>query len=136
MYQFKELDTYNKAVRLAAIVELTAQDFPKTTFYFVNRLIRSAESVHQNIGKAHELGNEKNKKNYYWRSRGAIQECFGFIEIASRQGFISPNLRDMFRIRLDELNQMIQGNIRQEAPPTVGSSVLQGPALENSSSEN
>ena len=136
MYLFKELETYNKAVRLITIIEQTTKDFPKATFYFVNRIRRSAEMIQQNIARAHEYGNEENKKNYYWRVRGSIQECFGMIEVASRQGFISSPVRDDLRSSLDDLNRRVQATIRAESTSSVGGKLIDVPVITNPDSQN
>jgi len=136
MYLFESLDTYNRAVRFAAMVEMTSRDFPPSTYYFVNRLNRFAESIFDQIAQAHSTWKEEDRKNYFWRARASIQECFGLIEIASRQGFISQKLRDLYRYELDELNKEIQDLIRAPMPSikkvTMGETVL----LEQNFSDN
>jgi len=112
MYLFETLETYRKAVQLAAIVELTAKDFPKSAEYFSGRLIRSANLIHESIAEANSKWKREERKSLFWRARGLIQECFGLVDIAFRQGFLSPNLSDQYRIKLDALNKEIQDSIR------------------------
>lgn len=130
MYLFDELHTYNKILRLAAQVELAVENFPKSTDYFSNRLIRSAKAVYRYYASAHNSGEPNPAKNNYWKARVSVEECIGLVEVAYRQGFLPPRLKDRFRRELSELSEEFQRLIRMAGPapvPTVEPPVLTGP---------
>ncbi len=112
MYLFENLDIYNKAVGIAAVVEMATQDFPKSTDHFGRRINHSAFLIHRYVAEGHSRFKEEERKDFFWRARTAIQECSGLLEIAANQGLIDLTNRIAFRIKLDTLSTLIQGLIR------------------------
>lgn len=113
MYVFENLDIYNKAVGLAANIELTGESFPASTDYFTDRLNRAAIAIRMNVAEAHGHFKDEQRIQYYWKAREATHECSGLLDIAARQGLISEGLKLAFRTRLDSLQKLILEAIRK-----------------------
>ena len=112
MYLFENLDIYNEAVSVAAVIEAVTRNFPKATHYFGRRINLSANSIYKNLAEGHGRFREEERKEFFWRARESIQECSGLLEIAANRGLLNWRNKILFRVRLDLLSTLIQGLIR------------------------
>lgn len=115
MYLFEKLEPYNNAVRLAALIEMAAKGFPRSTQYFGERMTKISKSIHENLAQAHTTWKDVDKKSFFWQTREAIEECFGLIEVASRQHVMPPHLNEEIRDQLMVLRKQVQELIRGPA---------------------
>lgn len=112
MYLFENLDVYKLSVQFAALIEAQTKTFPKATTFLVDKMSMASNAIHQNLADAHSHWKSEQKKDFYWNARTAIQECSGLIEIASKRGLIGLEIRDQFRVQLNDLERMVQALIR------------------------
>ena len=115
MYLFESLEAYTNAVRFAVVMEMSTKEFPKSTYYFADKLVSSAKSIYQNLAEAHSTWKDVDKKAGFWKSRDQIEECFNLLDVASRQNVLSPTLRDNLRSHLADLRAQVQSLIRGPA---------------------
>ncbi len=127
MYVFEDLNLYSTAAGFAAVVELAAESFPRSTNYFTDRLNKAAASISTHVAEAHGHWKDEERRDFYWKAREATQECSGLLDVAARQGLISEGLKISFRTKLDNLHKLILDAIRNAEKKNETVPELAGP---------
>ena len=108
-FNFEKLKIYQKALSFVDFVYKIARSFPKDEKYGLSaQYKRAAISIALNISEGH--GDTNLQFNRYLNiARNSIKECVTCSSIARRQNFISNDVDEQSRIKLEELAKMISG---------------------------
>lgn len=108
-FNFEKLLIYQKALNFVDSVYDITKSFPKNEMYgLASQYKRAASSIALNISEGH--GDTNAQFNRYLNiAKNSIKECVTCSSIARRQKFISDDIDEESRIKLEELAKMISG---------------------------
>jgi len=108
-FTFEELKVYNKALDFIDMVYTISNDFPNDEkFRITSQFIRGATSIALNIAEG--SGDTNLQFNRFLQiALNSVKECVVCARIARRQNFISIELENELREKLEELSKMITG---------------------------
>ena len=110
MFNFKKLETWQKATTFADLVYEATRHFPgDERFGLTNQMRRAAVSVSSNIAE----GTARNSKNDYARfleiATGSLFEVVSQSFVGKRQGFLSDAEFNKLYIAAEEQGKMLSG---------------------------
>ena len=83
-FLFENLDIYKKSSDLCSkIIELCG-GFPNGNYFLADQLKRASLSIVANIAEGSGRWHNKDKKNFYYISRGSLFECVAILGICSK----------------------------------------------------
>ncbi len=130
MKDYKELEVWQKGVRLATESYRITQDFPKTeTFGLTSQIRRAAASVPANIAEGWGRGSTKEYIQFLMFARGSLLELETQLIVSGKLGYLDdPKLKTAFGLITDvgkmltRLIQSLRGRRMTPAPePRVAS---------------
>lgn len=110
-FMFESLQFYQKAVDFADRVCVLTETFPRGYYFLVDQLNRAALSIATNLAEGNGRFTRPDRKNFFTRARGSVQECVPLLEISLRRNFISPADHQAMKESLEEISKMISGLI-------------------------
>ena len=109
VFNFEKLMVYQKSLDLMDIVYQTTKSFPKDELYnLTSQFKRASLSICLNISEGH--GDTDKQFNRYLKiALHSTKECVTCSTAARRQGYITEDVDNSFRVKLEELSKMIAG---------------------------
>ena len=109
VFNFEDLDVYNKAIDLANDIYLLTRTFPKDEIFGLTaQLRRAAVSISLNISE----GSARSKKDFSRfidMARGSVFECVTVVQISMKQSYITEKQFNNLRNELTDLSKMLSG---------------------------
>lgn len=111
--EFYDLDIWRRAHSLVIDLYAISKKFPEDEKYgLVSQMRRAAVSITANIAEGFSRYHYKDKINFYYHSRGSVNETQNLLLIAKDLKYLSQNKADILVRDLNEINKMINGLIR------------------------
>lgn len=128
MKNYKELDVWQKAVRLAIEVYRATSHFPDTEkFGLTSQMRRAATSIPANIAEGWGRGTTKEYIQFLLIARGSLMEVETHAIIGQQLRYLSPEQLNALQGQIEELGKMLNGLInslrrtQQPRSPAPGS---------------
>jgi len=87
-FAFEKLLVYQKSVDFADQVCVVTEEFSRGYGFLVDQLNRAALSISANIAEGNGRFTKADRKNFFFISRGSVQECVPLLELARRRSLI------------------------------------------------
>ena len=110
-FAFEKLIVDQKSVTFADAACSLTKDFPRGYFFLADQLNRAALSIAANIAEGNGRFTKPDRKHFFGIARGSVQECVPLLDVAARQGLITPDRHDELKANLEEIAKMISGLI-------------------------
>jgi len=111
---FKELLVWKKAHELSVDVSHLVRNFPEDEKYeLCSQMRRSARSIPAEISEGFGRFHFNDKLTFYERSRASLFELSNHFEEAFGNRYISNNVFQSFKKRMDEINFLLNRMIRK-----------------------
>jgi len=124
---YKELDVWQKAVRLAMEVYRATSRFPDTEkFGLTSQMRRAATSIPANIAEGWGRGTTKEYIQFLLIARGSLMEAETHAIIGQQLRYLSSEQLNALQGQIEELGKMLNGLInslrrtQQPRPPAPG----------------
>jgi four helix bundle protein len=108
-FLFEKLDVYQKAVDLAEEITNLTEGFPKGTYYLTDQLNRAVLSISTNIAEGNGRWHVKERKQFFWISRGSAHECLPILELCKRKNLITKEKHIELTQKLEVIVKMLSG---------------------------
>jgi four helix bundle protein len=112
IFMFERLLVYQKSIDMAVLAMQKTDATPRSHYFLVDQINRSAVSVAANLAEGNGRTTRKDRKHFFIIAKSSAQECVALIEIASRRGYLSAEDRGTLRNNIAEITRMISGLIR------------------------
>ena len=89
-FAFEKLLVYQKAIDFANAVCTATREFPRGYYFLVDQLNRAALSIAANLAEGNGRFTKADRRNFFGIARGSVQECVPLLELAARQGLLTP----------------------------------------------
>ena len=110
-FAFEKLIVYQKAVDFADRICGITSSFPKGYYFLADQLNRASLSISANIAEGNGRFTKPDRKHFFIIARGSVQECVPLLELASRRGFLNPDIHKTLKNDLEEISKMTSGLI-------------------------
>ena len=107
MFDFEKLDVYNLALEFCQDVEVVLGKVPKNEYGLIDQLKRASLSIPLNIAEGSGRWHDKERKQYYFTSRGSVFECVPILTLLEIKNLISREMYLDLREKLTRLAQML-----------------------------
>lgn len=112
-FLFEKLDVYKKSISFvdgvyAVCEKIRGQGFAK----LLDQIRRASISIPLNIAEANGRTHNKERKQFYYTSRGSIHECIPVLEILLRRRMISRQEFEVLYNQGEEIAKMLAGLIK------------------------
>lgn len=110
---FKDMTVWQESMKVAEIVFVLTDNLPKKEDYgFTSQIRRSALSISANIAETFGRHHANDKMNFYYYSRGSLNETKSHLEYGKRVGYFPTEKASELESTLDkiyfELNKIIK----------------------------
>jgi four helix bundle protein len=113
MLSFKELNVWQRAVRLTVVLYKTLQKFPETErFGLTSQIQRAAVSVSANIAEGWGRGSTKEYIQFLYIARGSLMELETHLIIAQQLNYINNDQLDQFGKDIEDIAKMLNRLIK------------------------
>ena len=110
-FLFEKLDVYQLSVNFAEKVSNLTQSFPKGNYYLSDQINRASISISLNIAEGNGRFHPKERKQFFYISRGSVHECVPLLELIKRKELIGENNFDCLNKELERISKMLSGLI-------------------------
>ena len=107
MFDFEKLDVYKVALEFCAEIEELIKVLPRSDFALIDQLKRAALSISLNIAEGSGRFHDKDRRQFYFVSRGSAFECVPILTILETKKLISKEIHANFREKLTRIVQML-----------------------------
>ena len=109
---FTELEVWKKARTLKNDITELVKTFPtEERFRLADQLIRSSRSINANIAEGHGRFTYKDQLHFCIQVRGSLSETLNHLIDAYDCKYISSEALQSFKIKIDEVERMLNGYI-------------------------
>ena len=113
MLSFKELNVWQRAVRLTVVLYKTLQKFPETErFGLTSQIQRAAVSISANIAEGWGRGSTKEYIQFLYIARGSLMELETHLIIAQQLNYINNDQLDQFGKDIEDIAKMLNRLIK------------------------
>lgn len=110
---FETLVIWQKSRDIKSEIFQLVKSFPPEEKYrLVDQLIRSSRSINSQIAEGHGKRTNKDKIKYCIQARGSLSETLNHLIDASDCSYISAEQLSYYRLKLDELERILNGYIK------------------------
>ena len=88
-FVFEKLIVYQKAVDLADQISAATEKFTRGYGFLVDQLNRVALSVATNIAEGNGRFTKPDRRNFFGKPHGSVQECVPLLELAARRSLLT-----------------------------------------------
>lgn len=107
---FEELEVWKKARELKNEIAFLAKTFPAEEKYrLTDQLIRSSRSVNVQIAEGHGRKTWPDRLRFCVIARGSLTETLNHLIDACDEGIISEDLLQKLRIKINEVERLLNG---------------------------
>ena len=107
MKSFRELDVWNKAMKLTDRVYDLVGDFPKEERYALgDQLRRAVVSIPSNIAEGFGRDTHKDFAHFLAQARGSLYEVSTQLDVAIRLGYMKPD--DEITAKMNSVSKMLR----------------------------
>lgn len=107
-FMFEKLEVYQRAVNFAERISDLTKSFPAQGHYhLVDQLRRASLSISLNIAEGNGRWHVKDRKNFWWISRGSVFECVPLLELCKREKLIGEDNWAELKAELEVLGKML-----------------------------
>lgn len=111
---FTDLEVWQQGHKLVLLIYKLTNNFPKSeTFALVDQLRRAVSSITANIAEGFGRQTFKEKLQFYYHSKGSLNEVKNFVLIAKDLGYLTQEDFNMAVEQLNRTDQLLQGFIRK-----------------------
>jgi four helix bundle protein len=114
MFDFKNLDVYQKAKRLTREIFDFLKSNKQIDSYVRDQLKRASISITINIAEGSGKFSKPDKRNFYTILRGSAYECVSLRELILEDGQITKEKFADFYKKLETLSKMLMGLINSQ----------------------
>lgn len=108
MQDFRKLEIYKEAKKIAVEIYLATSKFPENEFFgMTSQLRRAAASIGANIAEGCGRGSNKDFSRFLYNSAGSLREVEHFLELAKELGYIDDMATTQLLKKLDCLSRML-----------------------------
>ncbi|OGC05250.1 hypothetical protein A2276_03165 [candidate division WOR-1 bacterium RIFOXYA12_FULL_43_27] len=112
-FLFEKLEAYQKSVNFVDRIFSVCENMRGSGFNkLADQLRRAAISIPLNIAEANGRIHTKERKQFYYTSRGSLHECIPVLEILLRRKKINPEEFKFLYDQGEEIAKMLAGLIR------------------------
>jgi four helix bundle protein len=109
---FTELEVWKKAREFKNEIKELTNVFPtEEKFRLTDQIIRSSRGINTQIAEGHGRYNYKEQIHYCVIARGSLSETYNHLIDALDCTYIDQVKLDYFKIRIDEIERMLNGYI-------------------------
>ncbi len=108
-FAFEKLRVYQRAVAFADQICSLTRGLPRGYFFLADQLNRASLSIAANIAEGNGRFTKADRRNFFGIARGSVKECVPLLELASRQGLVSPDRHAELKSELQEIAKMLSG---------------------------
>lgn len=111
---FTDLIVWREGHKLVILVYEITRSFPKEeTYSIVDQMRRSAASITANIAEGFGRQGYREKVQFYYLSKGSLNELKNFVLIAKDVGYLNKQQLDELSTQANLVDQILQGFIRK-----------------------
>lgn len=111
-FGFEELEVWKKARIFKNEIAVLVKNFLQEEKYrLTDQLIRSSRSINSLIAEGHGRYTYPDQLHYCIQSRGSLSESFNHLIDAFDNGYIDAEKLNYFRIKLKEIERLLNGYI-------------------------
>jgi four helix bundle protein len=110
-FVFEKLRVYQEAMAFADACCTFTRTLPRGHSFLVDQLNRAAMSVPANIAEGNGRFTKSDRRNFFCIARGSLQECVPLLDLAERQGLLSPEEHHRLKQSLEDIARMLSGLI-------------------------
>lgn len=111
---FTDLTVWQESYKLVLMIYKITKGFPKEEIYsLVDQMRRAAASITANIAEGFGRQSYKEKVQFYYLSKGSLNESKNFILIAKGVGYITKEQLEELSFQINKADQLLQGLIRK-----------------------
>ena len=112
-FNFENLSVYKKSLELVEEIENICMELKgKLDYEYISQLKRAALSIPLNIAEANGRWHKKERKQFYFISRGSVFECVPLIQIIYRKNLMDDTAYNELYAELEEITKMLSGLIK------------------------
>lgn len=109
---FTELEVWKKARTLKNEIQALTCQFPfEEKYRLTDQLIRSVRSVNSNLAEGHGRFTFKDQLHFCIQARGSLSETYNHLIDSLDCGYITKENLDNYKIKIDEVERMLNGYI-------------------------
>ncbi len=111
---FTDLIVWKEGHKLVIMIYNLTKSFPREeTYSITDQMRRAASSVTANISEGFGRQSYKEKVQFYYLSKGSLNELKNFLLIAKDVGYISKYQLEEFAAQANLVDQILQGFIKK-----------------------
>jgi four helix bundle protein len=119
MFNFENLNVYQKALDFVKVVYVVTKEFPKEEIFgLTNQFRRAAVSITLNIAEG-SAQTKKGFRKFLDIARGSVLECIAILQISQNLGYIGVQKLEQLRTELVAISKMLSGLKRSLETKTV-----------------
>lgn len=119
MFNFENLNVYQKALDFVKLVYVATKGFPQEEIFgLTNQLRRAAVSITLNIAEG-SAQTKKGFRKFIDIARGSVFECVAILQISQDLGYIGAQKLEQLRTDLVTISKMLSGLKRSLETKTV-----------------
>jgi four helix bundle protein len=109
MFNFENLNVYQKALDFVKLVYVATKGFPQEEIFgLTSQLRRAAVSITLNIAEG-SAQTKKGFKKFIDIARGSVFECVAILQISQELGYIGAQKIEQLRTDLVTISKMLSG---------------------------
>jgi four helix bundle protein len=110
LFGFEELEVWKKCRLVKNEILITIKSFPDfEKFRMADQLSRSVRSIGSLIAEGHGRFSYPDQIHYFIQARGSLSESMSHLIDARDENYISESLLQDYRIKLKEIERMLNG---------------------------
>ena len=110
---YKKLNVYQKADKLVLLVYKITKKFPKDELFgLISQMRRCAVSVPANVVEGYGRRTDKDKIQFYYISRGSLNELEYYIDLSFSLGYINKQEQDLLIGARSDVGRLLNGFIK------------------------
>jgi len=106
-FLFENLDIYKKSSNLCGKIIELCSGFPNGNYFLADQLKRASLSIVANIAEGSGRQYPKDKKIFYYISRGSLFECVAILDVCRKNRLFNIELYDQLKQELTEISKML-----------------------------
>jgi len=111
---FKDLEIWQRSIKLVENIYVTTQNFPKEEIYgLASQLRRAAVSIPSNIAEGFSRASNREYKQFLYVSRGSCAEVVTQIIISRNLNYIEGSKAEILLNETEEISKMTMSLIKK-----------------------
>lgn len=110
---YRDLNIWKLGIEIVEEIYKITNNFPQTEVYaLTSQMRRAAISISSNIAEGFSRNHNKEYKQFLYVALGSCAELETQIEIASKLGYVSSNIKEYLLQKTNSLSRMVMSLIK------------------------